>query len=108
MMAYNPGQLDTMITVLSVTPSRGTQGQKKVTTAVYGKVFAHLEPVTDEMVADDNLEASTTMSVTIYKIPALTTRWKLLIKGVTYEIDHIDPQDRLSNYCTLTVKTIEK
>ena len=106
-MAYNPGKLDKLITVLSVTPSRGAQGQKKVTTATYGRVYAHVEPVTDEMVSDDNLEASTTMAVTIYKIPSMTTRWKLLIDGVTYEITSIDRQDRLSNYYTVSVKTIE-
>lgn len=105
---FNPGQLDTLITVLSVTQSRGTQGQKKDTTSTYGRVYAHLEPTTDEMIGDDNLEALTTMAVTIYRIPAMTTRWKLLIGGVTYEITSIDTHGRLSNYYTLSVKTIEK
>lgn len=107
-MAYNPGQLDTLITVLAVTQSRGAQGQKQTTTSVYSQVYAHLEPETNEMVSDDNLEASTTMAVTIYGIPEMTTRWKLVIKGVTYEIVSIDRQDRLSHYYTLSVKTIEQ
>ena len=107
-LSFNPGQLDTLITVLSVTPSRGSQGQKKETTATYGQVFAHLEPTTDEMVSDGNLEALTTMAVTIYRIPAMTTRWKLLSGGIAYEIVSIDTHGRLSNYYTLSLKTIEK
>ena len=104
----NIGQLDTKITVVQITLRRGSQGQKQRTQSVYGDVMAFLEPLTDEMVSDDNLEARTGMSVTIYKIPALTVRWQLVIGGVPYEIRSIDPISRWSPLCTLTAYTIEK
>ena len=104
----NIGLMDTKITVVQVTIGRGTQGQKQRTESVYGDVMAYLEPLTDEMVSDDNLEARTGMSVTIYKIPALTVRWQLVIGSVLYEIRSIDPISRWSPLCTLTAYTIEK
>lgn len=104
----NIGLMDTKITVVQVTIGRGAQGQKQRTESVYGDVMAYLEPLTDEMVSDDNLEARTGMSVTIYKIPALTVRWQLVIGNVPYEIRSIDPISRWSPLCTLTAYTIEK
>lgn len=104
----NIGLMDTKITVVQVTIGRGAQGQKQRTESVYGDVMAYLEPLTDEMVSDDNLEARTGMSVTIYKIPNLTVRWQLVIGSVPYEIRSIDPISRWSPLCTLTAYTIEK
>lgn len=104
----NIGLMDTKITVVQVMIGRGAQGQKQRTESVYGDVMAYLEPLTDEMVSDDNLEARTGMSVTIYKIPNLTVRWQLVIGNVPYEIRSIDPISRWSPLCTLTAYTIEK
>ncbi len=104
----NIGELDTMITVVAITQTIGAQGQKKRTTSTYGQVWAKLEPLTDETVSDDNLEAVTSMQVTIYKIPSLTTRWQLVIDNVSYEIRSIDPISRWSPFCTLSINTIEQ
>lgn len=103
---YNPGELDSRITVLSVTQSRGTQGQKKTTTATYGEVYAKVTPVTDDFVADDNYEALTTVTVLMYKIPAMTTRWELVIDGIKHSIISIDPISRWSPFCNVTARTI--
>jgi head-tail adaptor len=105
---YNPGELDTRITVLSVTQTRGDQGQKTKAPSVYGDVFAKVTPSTDDFVSDDNYEALTTVSVLIYKIPALQTQWRLRIDGVEYEITGIDPISRWSPFCVLTARTISK
>ena len=105
---YNPGDLDTRITVLSVTQTRGDQGQKTKAASVYGDVFAQVIPTTDDFVSDDNYEALTTVSVKIYKIPALQTQWRLRIDGVEYEITGIDPISRWSPFCVLTARTISK
>lgn len=104
----NIGELDTLITLVEVTQTIGTQGQKQRTESDYAEVFAYIEPLTDEMVSDDNLEARTSLSVTIYKVPRLNTRWLLRIDGVPYEIRSIDPISRWSTLCTLTAYTIEK
>lgn len=105
---YNPGELDTRITVLSVAQTRGTEGQKTKAQQTYGDVFAKVTPVTDDFVSDGNYEALTTVSVLLYKIPTMTTRWRLLIGGVVYEITAIDPISRWSPFCSVTARTIQK
>ena len=104
----NPGELDTKITVQAVSQTRGDQGQKSRSFVTYGEVWAKVEPLTDESVSDDNYEAVTSVSVTLYKIPALTTRWRLVIGGVPYEIASIDPISRYSAFNILTARTIQK
>ena len=103
---YNPGELDSRITVLSVTQSRGTQGQKKTTRETYGEVYAKVTPVTDDFVTDDNYEGLTTVTVLMYKIPAMTTRWELVIDGIKHSIIAIDPISRWSPFCNVTARTI--
>lgn len=104
----NPGELDTLITVQSVSQSRGNQGQKSRSFVTYGRVWAKIDPLTDESVSDDNYAAVTTVTVTLYKIPALTTRWRLVIDDVFYEILSIDPISRWSAFNILTAQTIQK
>lgn len=104
----NIGEMDTLVTLVEVTQTIGAQGQKQRTETDYATVYAYLEPLTDEMVSDDNLEARTSLAVTIYKVPRLSTRWLLRIDGVSYEIRSIDPISRWSTLCTLTAYTIEK
>lgn len=105
---FNPGELDTRITVLSVAQSLGDEGQKQKTPSVYGDVLAQVVQSTDDFVSDDNYEALTTVSVKIYKIPNLTTRWRLRIDGIEYEIIAVDPISRWSPVCVLTARTISK
>ena len=104
----NPGEFDTQVTVMSVTQTIGGEGQKTITSTQYGVVWAKVEPITDEMVADDNYESATSIQVTMHKIASLTTRWQLVIDGVTYEIRSVDPIERWSPYCILTARTIEQ
>ena len=104
----NPGELDTLITVQSVTQTIGERGQKKTTVTKYADVYAKLDRMITEAVDDDNLESGETVDVTMYKIPTLTTRWRLVISGVPYEITAIDPISRYSAFNVITAKTIQQ
>lgn len=104
----NIGDLDTKIELVASYQTIGDQGQRVIQTSSFGEVWAHVEPLTDEMVGDDNLEARTGVSVTVYKVAHLTTRWQLRIAGIPYEIRSIDPISRWSPFCILTATTIEK
>lgn len=104
----NIGSLDTKITVQSVTQTLGDRGQKKVIIANHSEVFANIERRNNEMIDDGNLESQDVVEVTMYKIPSLTTRWRLLIADVPYEITAIDPITRFSPFCTVTARTIQK
>jgi len=102
----NIGELDTLVTVQSCTIGRGDRGQKTYTFTEHSKVWAKVDRVTDEFVGNSNLESSRKLTVTIYKIADLTTRWRLLVGGVPYEITSIDSISRFSPLCQLTVGAI--
>jgi head-tail adaptor len=104
----NFGELDTLITVQAVTQSLGDRGQRTVSVTKYADVYAKLDRRVNESVDDGNLESGEVIDVLMYKIKALTSRWRLLISGVPYEILSIDPIDRFSPLNILTVKTIQK
>jgi len=104
----NIGELDTLITVQSITQTIGDRGQRKVIATKYADVYAKLDRRVNESVEDGNLESGEVINVTMYKIPTLTTRWQLLIGGIPYEIVSIDPIDRLSALNVITARTIQK
>lgn len=105
---WNIGEMDTLITVQSVVQTLGDKGQKKVTVTNYADVYAKVDRRINETVDDGNLESGETVEVLMYKIPALTSRWRLLIDDVPYEIISIDPISRLSNLNVITARTIQK
>ncbi len=105
---FNIGDMDTIITVQSVTQTIGERGQKKVTVTKYADVYAKVDRRTNERVDDGNLEAGESVEVLMYKIPELTSRWRLLIDDVPYEIVSIDPISRISNLNVITARTIQK
>ncbi len=105
---FNIGDMDTIITVQSVTQTIGERGQKKVTVTKYADVYAKVDRRINERVDDGNLEAGESVEVLMYKIPELTSRWRLLIDDVPYEIVSIDPISRISNLNVITARTIQK
>ena len=103
------GDLDTQVTLQSVTMGRGPRGEITTTFATCGTPWANVEASIDETVDNDNLEQGRSYRVTIHKADCvgLTTRWRVLIGGTPYEVRSIDPIDRLSPFCTLTVYSIQ-
>ena len=69
----NPGEFDTLVKIQSVTAGRGTQGQRTVSYVDHSTPFAKIERGVDETVQDGNLEASQNLTLTGYKIAAMTT-----------------------------------
>lgn len=107
MIRINPGDFDTVVTVQSVSTTRGAQGQRIVSYAYHSDCFAKVDRNVNESVSDNNLEASQAISLTMYKIEGLTTRWRVLVADKPYEIRSIDPLDRISPYCILTLQAID-
>lgn len=103
----NVGGMDTLVTVRSCEITTGTQGQKVYGFTDHSKVFANVERSVDENIDYGNLEAGQTLTVTIYKIAGLTTRWQLVIEGKAYSITNIDPISRYSPLCYLTCQAID-
>lgn len=103
----NIGELDTLVEIQSCTITRGDRGQAAYQFAKFRRVFAKVDRDVTETIADGNLEEGQYVRLTIYKIPELTTRWRVIIDGVPYSVSAIDPVRRISPLCVLTLKSIE-
>lgn len=101
------GEMDTLVTLQSCVMTRGSQGQKQFSFADYRDVWARVERNVDEQVGDGNLEAGHTATLLIYKVPALDTRWRVVLEGKPWGITAIDPISRLSPVCNLTIQSID-
>ena len=103
----NIGELDTLVTIQKVTKAIGTQGENVTVFTDHSRVYAKVDRDVAESVNDMNYEAGQTVLLTIYKIPALTSRWRVIIGDTPYEIRNIDPISRISPLYTLTLGSIE-
>jgi len=103
----NIGEMDTRVEIIRATQGTGSQGEKTWTLESYGRVWAKVERDVVESVESMNLESGHNVRCTIYKIAALTSRWRVRIDGDIYEIESIDPISRVSPLCTLTLTAID-
>lgn len=103
----NIGTLDTLVTILRCEISRNQEGAKVFTFPEFRQVYANVDRRVDEQVNTGNLEQSQFINLTIYKIPELTTRWRVRVKTQTFEITGIDPISRVSPLCTLSLHALD-
>ena len=98
----NFGELDTLVLLRSCVITYGTQGAKKYTFQDY-----EVDRNVAENVTNTNLEEGQEITLTIYKVKALTTRWRVVVEGRSYEITGIDPISRVSPLCHLTLHAVD-
>lgn len=103
----NIGELDTLVTVQSCVISTGAHGQKMYDFTDHSKVWAKVDRTTDEIIGNQNLEEGQSLTVTMYKIKELTSRWRLVIGGKPYAITGTDPISRFSPLCRITLTAID-
>ncbi len=103
----NIGELDTKVLLRSCEISYGKQGAKKYTFQDYAEVYAKVDRNVSENVTNTNLEEGQEITLTIYKVVALTTRWRVVVEGRSYEITGIDPISRVSPLCHLTLHAVD-
>ena len=103
----NIGTLDTLVTIQEYTVTRSSQGAKSYTPGRSWSVYGNVDLSINEQVSIGNLEEGQYINLTIYKIPALTTRWQVTVEGRHYEITGINPIDRLSNFCVLSLHALD-
>ena len=103
----NIGELDTKVLLRSCEISYGKQGAKKYTFKDYAEVYAKVDRNVSENVTNTNLEEGQEITLTIYKVKALTTRWRVVVEGRSYEITGIDPISRVSPLCHLTLHAVD-
>ena len=103
----NIGELDTLVTLLAPAATLGSEGEKKSTYSSYSSVFAKVDRDTTDSLAYDNYDGRDNVSLTIYKVKAMNTRWQVVIDGKTYEILSIDQVSRVSPLCVLSLQSID-
>lgn len=96
-----------MVKLQSCVIGQGNRGQKTYTYTDHSTVWAKVEQSQRESIVNMNLEAGSSLDVTIYKVKTLDTRWRVLIDGKAYSIVSIDPISRFSQLCTLSLISIE-
>lgn len=103
----NLGELDTLVLLRSCVITYGAQGAKKYVFQDYERVYAKVDRSVSESVTNTNLEEGQEITLTIYKVAALTTRWRVVVESRTYEITAIDPISRFSPVCHLTLHAVD-
>ncbi len=103
----NLGELDTLVTIRSCIIGKTDRGAKTYSFPFHSKVWAKVSRSVDEVVANQNLEALHTVTLTMYKIEEMTTRWQVVLDGKPYEIVSIDPIERMSRLCEVSIRAID-
>ena len=103
----NIGQFTQAVTLVKCHIGRGSQGQKTVIEDGTIDALAYVSGTTDEVIDYSNLEAQRSLSVSLYKVSGMTTRWQVRICSKTYQITAIDPVSRYSPVCVLSVEAID-
>lgn len=103
----NIGELDTLVTLMSATKTKGTQGEIVSTFVDHSAVYARVSSDIGEYIVNENLEQSVDLRIAIYKVTGLDTRWRVRVAGHVYEITAIDPVSRVSPLCELSLHAID-
>lgn len=102
------GAMDRLVLVQSCEVQTNAQGAKRYVFTDHSRVFANVVEDSDENVQMGNLADVRSLSVTIYKITGLTSRWRVIIDGQPYMIASVDDVSRTSPLCTLHVTSINE
>ncbi len=106
-LRVNIGELDTLVTLQTYTQTTGDRGQKTFAFTDHSKVWAKVEGNIDEASTDNNLESQESLRITIYKVTGLSTKWRVVIKDKSFEIEGIDPISRFSPLCIVTLSALD-
>lgn len=101
------GQMDTLVELRSCVITSGAQGEVVYNFTSFRRVWAKVQRDVSEMVDDYNLEGSRSYLLTIYKVPTLTTCWRVIMASQEYEITNIVDDERLSPLMTLSIHAID-
>ena len=104
---YNIGQLDTLVTLYAPQASLGSEGEKASTYTAHSDVYAKVDRDVADQLAFDNYDGRESVSLTIYKVREMNTRWQVGISGKRYEILSIDTVSRVSPLCVVSIQSID-
>lgn len=103
----NIGELDTLVTLFAPVAGRGPEGEKYAIFEEHSEVFAKVDRDVTDQLSFDNYDGKDNVTLTIYKVGIMTTRWQVGIEGRRYEILSIDPITRVSPLCLVNVQSLD-
>ena len=103
----NIGELDTLVTLYAPTQGRGAEGEKYSTYVEFSQVYAKVDRDVTDQLSFDNYDGRDNVSMTIYKVNGMNTRWQVGISGKRYEILSIDTVSRVSPLCVVSIQSID-
>ena len=103
----NFGELDTLVTLYAPTQGRGAEGEKYSTYAEFSQVYAKVDRDVTDQLSFDNYDGRDNVSLTIYKVKEMNTRWQVGIAGTRYEILSVDTVSRVSPLCVVSIQSID-
>lgn len=92
----NIGKFEEIILLLACETTTDDNGEKVETYHPVKRTLAHVEPATSESDASNNIYSGHSINVTLYRVPGMDTRWRIVWKGKGYNIKTIDPIERIS------------
>lgn len=104
----NLGELDTLVLVQKCVITNGSEGEKVMTYVTHSRPFVKIQRTARESVVNGNLEEGQSLYITMYKIPEMTTRWRIVVDDAPYEISSIDMISRISPLCNVSLSAIER
>lgn len=103
----NIGELDTLVTLFAPEQSRGAEGEKYSTYREFSQVFAKVDRDVADQLAFDNYDGRDSVSLTIYKVMGMNTRWQVGIGSKRYEVLAIDMISRVSPLCVVSIQSVD-
>ena len=105
-VSVNIGELEEVVILLECVTSKDQRGAKVETYVPRGRYMAKVETDATESDADYNVFSAGAITITMYKVGCVTTRWRLRCRGVEYNIRNIDPGDRMSPFMRLSAEEV--
>ena len=104
---FNIGQMDTLVTLYVPQAGLGAEGEKQSTYTVHSDVYAKVDREVTDQLDFDNYDGRESVSLTIYKVRGMNTKWQVGISGKRYEILSVDTISRVSPVCVVSIQSID-
>lgn len=106
MQNINPGTFDRIVQLMRFTQTKGPAGDVRKSYAYDSFVYGSVERSTFDESEDDNFTPGTSLVVTTYTKYGITTDWRAVIGGKTYEIVSIDYGARMSKFMRMSLREV--
>ena len=100
----NIGSFDEVVELLECVTTKDERGAKVESFQLAARRVAHVEISSAETDSDYNVVSERSITVTMYKVCGIDTRWRIRWRGRQYGIKSVQPVDRMSPFTILTAE----